>query len=371
VKRAAFALALLLAPGLAAQELGAAYPLDKAAIRLDGQAGGSASYSAMTAPTGCAAGAVAVFLGTPVRLSCLAIGTAGQVLTVNGTATAAEWAAPSALSGLTATRVPFAASATSLEDDASMVYNKTTRTLSLTSTTMATDGTGPILKLTGTLPASPSAAVSAMTVTATSAGSAAQEQRAATFTLGAGFTGNAPTFALVAQNNTSPPGYGNYNAAIFGNSVAAITVGNAMGVYGTASGAETSIGGFFAGSGPWNIGVLGSGTTAAASGSIGVLATLNRNVVSPGVLSIVTALLADNGGVAAPIFLARDNGATVVSIPNGGGIQWVDQGAKPTCDATTRGLVWYDAGAGGVADTVEMCGKAAADTYSWVALATF
>jgi len=48
-----------------------------------------------------------------------------------------------------------------------------------------------------------------------------------------------------------------------------------------------------------------------------------------------------------------------------------DGGTKPTCDVTVRGMVWFDAGAGGVADTVEVCGKAAADTYSWVALATF
>lgn len=46
-------------------------------------------------------------------------------------------------------------------------------------------------------------------------------------------------------------------------------------------------------------------------------------------------------------------------------------GTRPSCDATTRGLLFYVAGGAGVADTIEVCGKAAADTYSWVAMATF
>lgn len=53
-----------------------------------------------------------------------------------------------------------------------------------------------------------------------------------------------------------------------------------------------------------------------------------------------------------------------------GGLQFVT-GSRPTCDASARGFVWYVAGGAGVADTIEICGKAAADTYSWVALATF
>lgn len=54
-----------------------------------------------------------------------------------------------------------------------------------------------------------------------------------------------------------------------------------------------------------------------------------------------------------------------------GNLQLVDPGTKPTCSSTYRGAFWIDYGAGGVADTIEVCGKSAADTYSWVALATF
>ena len=46
-------------------------------------------------------------------------------------------------------------------------------------------------------------------------------------------------------------------------------------------------------------------------------------------------------------------------------------GSRPTCDAAARGMTWYVAGGSGAADTIEVCGKAAANTYSWVALATF
>jgi hypothetical protein len=48
--------------------------------------------------------------------------------------------------------------------------------------------------------------------------------------------------------------------------------------------------------------------------------------------------------------------------------QWIDSGTKPTCNAGNRGKVWYDAGGAGVADTLEVCRKSAADAYAWTAL---
>lgn len=53
------------------------------------------------------------------------------------------------------------------------------------------------------------------------------------------------------------------------------------------------------------------------------------------------------------------------------GLKLADPGARPTCDSSTRGRIHYEAGGAGVADTVEMCGKSAADAYDWQALATF
>ena len=49
----------------------------------------------------------------------------------------------------------------------------------------------------------------------------------------------------------------------------------------------------------------------------------------------------------------------------------VDTGTKPTCTAGLRGGFWYEQGGAGVADTFEVCAKAAAgDTYAWRTLAT-
>jgi hypothetical protein len=44
--------------------------------------------------------------------------------------------------------------------------------------------------------------------------------------------------------------------------------------------------------------------------------------------------------------------------------------ATPTCDATERGRIWVVEGGAGVTDTISMCLKAAADTYSWITITT-
>lgn len=43
-------------------------------------------------------------------------------------------------------------------------------------------------------------------------------------------------------------------------------------------------------------------------------------------------------------------------------------GTRPTCDASTRGAIFYVAGGAGVADTCEVCVKSALDAYAWVSL---
>jgi hypothetical protein len=44
--------------------------------------------------------------------------------------------------------------------------------------------------------------------------------------------------------------------------------------------------------------------------------------------------------------------------------------APPTCVVGLRGKLWYTGGGTGVTDTVSMCLKATADTYSWVTITT-
>jgi hypothetical protein len=43
-------------------------------------------------------------------------------------------------------------------------------------------------------------------------------------------------------------------------------------------------------------------------------------------------------------------------------------GTKPACDATYRGTFWYVAGGTGVADTMEVCRKDAANNFAWVSV---
>ena len=51
-----------------------------------------------------------------------------------------------------------------------------------------------------------------------------------------------------------------------------------------------------------------------------------------------------------------------------GGVRLNTATTKPTCDATTRGTFWVTQGGAGVADTVEVCSKDAADVYAWKTL---
>jgi len=51
--------------------------------------------------------------------------------------------------------------------------------------------------------------------------------------------------------------------------------------------------------------------------------------------------------------------------PNEGGA-----GTRPTASASVRGMIWVTQNGSGVADTVEICLKSSADTYSWVTIAT-
>jgi len=52
------------------------------------------------------------------------------------------------------------------------------------------------------------------------------------------------------------------------------------------------------------------------------------------------------------------------------GLQISTVTTKPAADATSVGMMWLTPGGGGVADVLEVVLKSAADTYSWVNIAT-
>jgi len=48
-----------------------------------------------------------------------------------------------------------------------------------------------------------------------------------------------------------------------------------------------------------------------------------------------------------------------------GGLRLNTTLAKPTCDSTQRGTLWFTQGGAGVKDTLEVCAKDASGTYAW------
>ena len=64
-------------------------------------------------------------------LAQLAAGTSGYVLTSNGAGVAPSWQAASSVSGLTADRIPFATSSTTLGDDGALTWDNTNKILNL------------------------------------------------------------------------------------------------------------------------------------------------------------------------------------------------------------------------------------------------
>lgn len=46
-------------------------------------------------------------------------------------------------------------------------------------------------------------------------------------------------------------------------------------------------------------------------------------------------------------------------------IQLIPNGSPPTCNASTRGMLWYTQGTLGVADILNVCMKSVLNVYSW------
>jgi hypothetical protein len=214
--------------------------------------------------------------------------------------------------------------ASSVTDDGTLV---TINTATKARATILTDGTGPALGVTATLPASPSAQVAGLSVSATGAGTAAQMQAATQSILNAGYTGAKPTYGLYAQNislgtgNRITGGYGTFtgNVGVYGITSLGNPSGASIGVVGQGSSSGTGA----------NVGVIGYGAHTSAGVAIGVLGTASSATGVGGYFGLNTAsdptvvnaaLITDNAAVAAPIFLARDNGVVKVSIEDGGAL---------------------------------------------------
>ena len=231
----------------------------------------------------------------------------------------------------------------------------------------ASDGTAGFLNVTGTLPASPSAAVIGVRNSSTSAGSAAFSQTAEYISLNAGYTGSALTIGTTIVNLAAGTGVsdldgmgGNFalNAASIGT-----TTGSNVGAYLRGYGSSTrSYGAIALGNGNGSstgdvVGLLGYGNTAGATNTVGVAAFIRGGLFGPSYTT--TALLADNMSTTAPIALFRDNGTTKVSIEDGGKLllasgNYIEgtEAAAPAAPAAGQVILYAKSGAPG-----EFCSK--------------
>jgi hypothetical protein len=99
-----------------------------------------------------------------------------------------------------------------------------------------------------------------------------------------------------------------------------------------------------------------AGRQADGASSVGVALRTNSNLTTSG----------------AKIVSVRNNVSTEVASIDKDGLLRVNaaNAAKPTCNATNRGRVFYLDGAAGVADTYEICMKDASDVYAWETIVT-
>jgi hypothetical protein len=198
------------------------------------------------------------------------------------------------------------------------------------------DGTESFVNVTGTLPASPSAAVSGVKLAVTSVASI-QDQSGLAVTLAAGANSTGTYAAVRGTNNTSGQGntaHGGSTIGVLGEATAAGGTQNRCGVTGYASGGAN------------NVGIQGTAYGANAVGVRGTCYQPSTTNGAAGMFSLawgdtfptgIVALLADNSSYAVPIFQARDNGTQVFSINDGGGVNLYREVTAVTTTATPDG----------------------------------
>lgn len=181
----------------------------------------------------------------------------------------------------------------------------------------------PAFKVTGTFPTVMTGGNIGADIQITGAGSSSITPSAFRASLLAGYAGPNGCFGVYAQNQaagTSTNEFSFAQAANYGEYIAT-TAGTIAGVAGYVSGGNKNYGGFFRAIGTknsaTNIGVAGFAINAGTS-PIQIGGYFGLQSSSPTYTS--AALIADNGATTSPIFLARDNGTTILSVIDGGGI---------------------------------------------------
>lgn len=220
-----------------------------------------------------------------------------------------------------------------LYDNAGVLGESSTWTLGTSGTLLVgTAGTladaASALTVTATQSSSATATQIGAKVNITSAGSAAQDSRALSSNLLAGYTGSSATYANYADNVAAGVGSTPFpsssvpvgNIGVSG-SARATTTGTNIGVHGRGDLGDVSIGvAGYANTNKTNGLNIGGAFSAQNSNSGGVMigAFISlRQTTNP---AVSAALLVDNSSVAQPIAIFRDNGTAVFTIADGGAV---------------------------------------------------
>jgi hypothetical protein len=195
--------------------------------------------------------------------------------------------------------------------------------------------TPPFLSVTGTLPASPGAAVTGTLHDITGAGSAAQQQTAGQVNLEAGYTGSSQTQGLVVNNFSQSTGV-NIGARFEAVPASVASGSSQIGVYGHAGFAADpggyDIGGFFqanvgAGINAASLGVIGN----ASSGSrrIGGFFSINTSTAPTLSGSGSAGMMSDVGGLTGSPNYAWQSGSIRIGEIDGNGGFWLTNDGAP------------------------------------------
>lgn len=260
----------------------------------------------------------------------------------------------------TSGRVLFSGSSGEVTSDSTFLWNNSGKQLTIAGASIANDGTENWVKVTGTMPTSPSATVNANDFSITSSGSAAQTSRAFRIRFLAGYTGSSQATGLRVSNQVAGTGTTILNAgtnseptaneAVIGQT-SVTTTGSNMGGWFSADGGDQSIGALgqslVAKNSATNIGIAGfglnTGTTPIQIGGYFGLQSSTPTFASG-------ALVCDNGSTTSPILLVRDNGTTTFIVDDGGKLGFF--GATSQTQQTSGANLTNNVTSGGTNDTI-------------------
>jgi hypothetical protein len=202
---------------------------------------------------------------------------------------------------LTSGRIPVASGASTVVDTANFTFDTTNFRQRIQNATTANDNATNMWQLTGTLPTSPSSTVVGVSATVSSAGTAAQDQVAALFVLGAGYAGTNRTFGAVVSNGAAGLGA---NLNLSSGSDVLANYGFYAAATGSGSGINIAGVGIPSSSTGANIGFFGKSPNTVAGTNIGILGNASGSTEGTDLMNVAVygtlnnAMLAVNGSYA-------------------------------------------------------------------------